>query len=48
MKKKYITFSMEKDELEKAIKEYFVSQFKNWKEISDNYELTEYKRILSK
>lgn len=46
--KKYITFSMEKDELEKAIKEYFVSQFKNWKEISENYELTEYKRILSK
>ena len=46
--KKYITFCMEKDELEKAIKEYFKTQFKDWIEMSENSELTEYKRILSK
>lgn len=46
--KKYITFCMEKDELEKSIKEYFKLQFKDWIEISENYELAKYKRILSK
>jgi len=48
MEKEYITFCMDKEYLGKAIQEYFQSQTKDWKELSENLELTEFKRILLK
>ena len=46
--KKYITFCMEKDELEKTIKEYFELKTKNGDEESESLKLMDIKRILLK